>query len=271
MPFIFSLNKLALASLALWALALPGAQAQCSRPIAVPVGAVGMSVTIVGNKVDGAYPQVLRELGGEQGCSFEFQPVPRARLELMFELGQADLLVPATRSDRRDALGEFLPMVRSRPAAVGLQGARAPVRSMAEILARPALRVVVVRGYDFGAEYRRFVEALKAQGRLQQEVDPQGLLRALHAQHADLAVLNPTNLYGVTGMPPLGALRIEALDDMPWGEAGIYLSNRSLPAGDRQALRRLIEQGVRGGAFWRALIQHYPPAALEGAMQALAQ
>jgi len=266
-------SKAGLPALVLLALAMaPGqVRAQCSRAIVAPVGPVGMSVTVDGDKIGGAYPQLLRELGAAQACQFDFQAVPRARLELLFESGQADLMVPATRSDRRDALGEFVPLIRSRPAAVSLAGSRAPVRSLAEILARKELRVVLVRGYDFGAEYRRFAEALKEQGRLQLEVDPAALLRALNARHADLAVLNPTNLYGIPGLPNEAGMRIEALDDMPWGEAGVYLSNRSLSSADRQALRRLIEQGVRSGAVWQTLNQHYPTWVLRGAMQSLTQ
>jgi len=248
----------------------PAAAGGCSRPLQVPVGPVGLSVTVEGEQVGGAYPQLLRSLGRGQGCEFRFQHVPRARLERMFELGEADLIVPATRSERRDQLGEFVPLIQSRAAAVSLRSSRAPVHSAAELLLRKELRVVVVRGFDFGAPYQRLLEQLREQGRLHQEADVGTLLRALQQGLADLAVLAPTNVYGVA--PPGGEvldphLRVEPLEDLPWREAGIYLSHKSLSAADRDLLRRMLQEAERSGEVWRALGLAYPPQALEGAMR----
>ncbi|MBH9576413.1 substrate-binding periplasmic protein [Inhella proteolytica] len=245
--------------------------AGCSRPIQVPVGPVGLSVVVEGDQISGAYPLLLQQLGAAQGCRFVFQPVPRARLERLFETGAADLIVPATHSERRDAYGEFVPLILSRAAAVSLQFPRPPLRSAAELLARKELRVVVVRGFDFGAPYQRLVEQLREQGRLQQEADVSTLLRALQQGHADLAVLAPTNIYGVA--PPGGKsldahLRVEPLDDLPWREAGIYLSKQSLSPADRDLLRQMLQEAERSGAVWRALSLAYPPQALDGAMRA---
>ncbi|MFO1251993.1 MAG: transporter substrate-binding domain-containing protein [Inhella sp.] len=251
--------------------ALPQAvQAGCSRPIQVPVGPVGLSVVVDGDQISGAYPLLLQQLGATQGCRFVFQPVPRARLERLFETGAADLIVPATHSERRDAYGEFVPLILSRAAAVSLQSSRPPLRSIAELLARKELRVVVVRGFDFGAPYQRLVEQLREQGRLQQESEVGTLLRALQEGHADLAVLSPTNVYGVAppgGKPLDPQLRVEPLDDLPWREAGFYLSNKSLSPADRDLLRQMLQEAERSGAVWRALSLAYPPQALEGAMK----
>ncbi len=244
----------------------------CSRPLQVPVATVGVSVFAVGERVDGAYPSLLRQLGAAKGCAFEFRLMPRARVEQMFENGQADLLVPATRSDRRDRFGEFVPLVQSRTVAIGLKAARPPVGSLDELLNNTRLRVAVVRGYDFGPLYRETVEKLRLQGRLVQEQDPQGVARALQAGMAELTVITPSILFGVLdGEPRLqalkGQLRVEALDDMPWSEAGFYLSTQSLSADDRQRLREMLEQARASGAVWRALLDYYPAGSMDGAMK----
>lgn len=253
------------------AAALPGAAwAGCSRPIQVPVGSVGLSVVVEGEQISGAYPLLLQQLGAAQGCRFVFQAVPRARLERLFEVGEADLIVPATHSERRDAFGEFVPLIQSRAAAVSLQHRRAPLRSAAELLARKELRVVVVRGFDFGGPYQRLLEQLREQGRLQQEADVGTLLRALQQGLADLAVLAPSNVYGVAppgGKPLDEQLHVEPLEDLPWREAGMYLSKRSLSPADRDTLRRMLQEAERSGAVWRALSLAYPAQALEGAMR----
>ncbi|QJQ06698.1 amino acid ABC transporter substrate-binding protein [Undibacterium piscinae] len=74
------------------------ASAACSRPILVPVSAAGLSVITNGDAVSGIYPEILRSVADKEGCSFIFTPVPRARLELMFESGKADLIVPAKKN-----------------------------------------------------------------------------------------------------------------------------------------------------------------------------
>lgn len=245
----------------------------CSRLLQVPVATVGVSVYAVGERVAGAYPELLRQLGAQQGCEFRFSLMPRARVEQMFENGQADLLVPATRSDRRDRLGDFVPLVQSRAVTVGIAAGREPVRSLAELLGRNnKLRVAVVRGYDFGPAYRDAVERLREQGRLVVEQDPLGVARALQAGMAEISVLTPSILFGVLDADPRlqglrQRLRVEPLDELPWSEAGFYLSRQSLNEADRQRLRQMLEQARDGGAVWRALLEHYPPGSMDGAMK----
>lgn len=260
--------------LGMWLALLMGGEAAwaCSRPLQVPVAAVGVSVVARGERVEGAYPSLLRELGREHGCEFRFSLMPRARIERMFETGQADLLVPATRSDRRDRWGDFVPLVQSRAVALGLLAGRAPVRSLAELIASPGLRVAVVRGYDFGPAYRAALQQLQAQRRLVLEQDPRGVARALHLGMADITVMTPSILLGLLDMDPqLQALRprlrIEPLDELPWSEAGFYLSRQSLGPSDRQRLRQLLEQARDSGAVWRALLAHYPDGSMDGALK----
>lgn len=268
----FMLN--ALVSLVGVALAALPAWSACSRPIKVPVAAVGLSVIVEGQKISGVYPGLLRELGPRGGCGFEFEAVSRARLEMLFEQGQADVLVPATHSDRRDAWGEFVPLALSRPMALTLNSPRAPQRSLAEILSRRELKVAVVRGYDFGSDYRRFVEALREQGRLVQEVDPLAVLRALRAGLADLTVMSPLNAYAALSFDPRyhgleTQLRNEPLDELGWSESGLYLSLKGLSEADRRELRGLLQEALRSGAFWRLLQRHYSPEVLDAAMKPL--
>jgi polar amino acid transport system substrate-binding protein len=253
-------------------LAGSGAALACSRPLQVPVATVGVSVYAVGERVEGAYPALLRELGAQQGCEFRFSLMPRARVEQMFENGQADLLVPATRSDRRDRLGDFVPLVQSRAVALGIAAGREPVQSLAELLGRSKLRVALVRGYDFGPAYRDAVERLREQGRLVMEQDPLGVARALQAGMAELTVLTPSILFGVLDAEPRlqglrQRLRVEPLAELPWSEAGFYLSRQSLSEADRQRLRQMLEQARDGGAVWRALLEHYPAGSMDGALK----
>lgn len=234
----------------------------------MPVAPVGLSVTTVGETVGGIYPDLLRSFAAKDGCSFLFSVVPRARQELMFEAGRADLLVPATRTPRRDESGQFVPMLNSRPLLISLNAERPAVRSLAELLERRELRVAVVRGYDYGEAYQAIVKELGQQGRLVLAVDPLSVARSLTGGIADLTIMAPNILIGALQSDArvrflIERMRYEPVDELPWGESGIYISNKSgLPEADRKLLRELLERSGKSGAVWRAFQSYYPPGSL---------
>lgn len=251
-----------LAALLLAMAACAAARAGCSRPITAPVAPIGVSVTTGGGEVGGIYPELLRSLGARGGCELLFSAVPRARQELMFENGQADLLIPATRTPARDRLGLFIPMIGHRATLISLAGPRAPVASAAELLERRELRVAVVRGFDFGPAYGAMLKELEHQGRLFTEVDVTAVARLLQAGATDLTIMGPTTLAGTIAREPrlngmLERLRIEPIAELPWGVSGAYLSRTALSEADRRVLRELLERAARGGAVLEGFQRHH--------------
>ncbi|MDM4764676.1 transporter substrate-binding domain-containing protein [Pelomonas sp. SE-A7] len=222
-------------------------------------------MTIEGETVGGVYPDILRNLG--EGCRFEFSIVPRARLELMFEAGQADLLMPASRTPRRDELGFFVPMVRSRPTLISMDKDRPALRSLDELLRRRELRVVLVRGFDYGEAYQGLAKELGTQGRLSQAVDATEVARMLSLGMADLTVMAPSIFTGALQNDArlkalVSRIRIEPVDELPWGESGVYLSKSALSAIDRNQLKDLIDKAGRNGEVWKAFQRYYPASVL---------
>ena len=239
------------------------AQADCARALRVPVAAIGLAVTVKDGVVGGIYPELLRAEVAKAGCTIQFQVVPRSRQEMLFETGQADLLMPARRSARRDTHGLFVPMIRSRAVLLSLQPRPLPVHSVAALLEHRALRVAVVRGYDYDGAYQSLVKQLRAQDRLVESSDPVSLARALDAGIADVAVITPTVVTGALRDHGLSAwiarLHAEPVDELPWGESGAYVSRRSsLSDADRQQALEMLERIGRSGAAWHAFQQHYP-------------
>lgn len=264
-----------LASALAWAGLLGGTQAQCSRPIEAPVAPIGLGVTVAGGQVAGVYPTVMRELGAKHGCEIRFSPVPRARQEMLLENGRADLLVPASRSTKRDAWGQFVPLVQVRPAVISLRGRPLHVANLGQVLARRELRVAVVRGFDFGEPYRAALAQLRQGRRLVEEVDAAAVARVLQADIADLTVMTPTILWGALQgderlRPLLAELRIDALEDLAWAEAGVYLSRQSLPEADRQRLSALFQEAQQSGRVWALTVEAYAGLPLEGWMRPVA-
>lgn len=248
---------------ALCALAASTAQAGCSRPMNVPVSATGQSVVIVDNDISGIYPDLLRTLGGKDGCEFVFSPVPRARQELLFETGKADLLLPATKTQRRDELGVFVPLTRSRATIISLDSKRAPFKSAYDLLERKDVRVVLVRGFDYGVAYQELMEALQRQNRLLLESDPLAVARVLKANPGDVTIMAPIILVGaiqddVRVNDLLDKLRFDPIAELPWGENGLYVSKTAVSKEDTSVLQALLNRATVANLLWKSFQTYYP-------------
>lgn len=248
--------------------------AACSRVINVPVAATGQSVVIEGDTIKGIYPDLLRGMEEKEGCNFAFTAVPRARLEVLFETGRADLLIPATKTPKRDTHGTFVPLIQNRAMLVSLQSTRAAIKSVQELLDQPTLRVALVRGFDYGTAYHELVVALEKQGRLILEVDGLSVARLLKAGTVDATIMAPTIIAGAMQDDErvrdlIDKLRFEPLKELPWGSSGVYVSNRALGDDDKAALQAALERTARSGVVWKDFQQHYPAAVLQGSIRAL--
>lgn len=243
------------------------AHANCSRDIVVPVASVGVSVIVGNGTFSGIYPELLRSLGPRAGCHFTFVSVPRARLELMFETGKADILLPATRTAARDLHGVFVPMAGHRAMLISLQSPRPPIANAQDLLERRDLRVAVVRGYDYGDAYQALVRELARQGRLFTEVDPSAIARLLHVGAVDVTIMGPTILAGAINREPrvqgmLDRLRLEALPELPWQQTGVYVSRHSLTPDDRALLLELLERAAKSNVVLEGFQRYHRPEIL---------
>jgi polar amino acid transport system substrate-binding protein len=248
-------------------LAAMAAEAGCSRPIHVPMAPIGLSVSFEDTRAQGIYPTMLREVAASAQCQFDIHKVPRARLQSLFDAGQADLLIPASTTPARDAVGEFVPLIQVRASLLTLD-ADAPVpRSLAELLAQPDYKLVVVRGFSFGPAYDSTIATLRQRQRLVEEADPNGVARALRQGLAQATVMTASILVGTLViepelMPLLKRLRIEPLEELGWHASGLYLSRRGLSEADRRTLRQAFSQVARSGRIWQLFNELHPPGSL---------
>jgi polar amino acid transport system substrate-binding protein len=260
--------------LVFWMLASSTVHAKCSRIIQVPVAPIGQSVVIEGESISGIYPELLRGLSDKEGCSFTFTEVPRARLELMFEAGRADLLIPASKTPKRDAFGTFVPLVQNRATLISLSSNRVAIRSMQELQDDPSIKVALVRGFDYGPSYQELMSSLAKKGRLIMDVDALSVARLLKSGTAHATIMAPTIFAGAIQDDDrvkdlIDRLRIEPLDELPWGFSGVYLSNNSLNSQDRAALQDAFERASRSGEIWKGFLKYYSPTFLRGGIRPL--
>lgn len=257
-----------------WLLGLPfSARSQCSRSINVPIAPIGLSVVVSDDhSVTGVYPDVLRGAELKEGCSFNFSVVPRARLDVLFDAGQADLLIPASKSPRRDTQGVFVPLIGSRATLISMLSDRPAFHNAKELLDQRELKVGVVRGFDFGPAYQALLKELTSQGRVVQDMDALSVARLLQAGVVDLTIMAPSILVGaIQGESKteglLEKLRFEPIEELPWGDSGAYISRTALSEADQKALRNLLERSASTGAVWKAFQRYYPAKVLVGSIR----
>jgi polar amino acid transport system substrate-binding protein len=250
------------------------ASASCTRTINIPAAAAGKAVIVHNEIVSGIYPTLLREFAEKAECPIEFIVVPQARALSMFAAGYADLLIPAFKTPTRDQIGEFVPLIRSRATLITLKSNRKPIKNMQQILKDTSLHLVVVRGFDYGANYQRLIEQLKQLGRVSFESDVVSVARILKAGHDRATIMTPTILYGAIHGEPrvedlVDNLSFDPLEELPWGESGAYLAQLSLKRGDRDELRNILAQIAKSPAFWKAFQHYFPPKVLNASNQPL--
>lgn len=254
-------------------LAAGAAQAGCSRVVDVPVAPIGVSVRFEQGRAQGIYPTLLREIAAGTACQLSMQQVPRARQQSMFDGGQADVLIPASATPARDASAEFVPLIQVRASLLTLDGEAAVPRSLAELVALPDYKLVVVRGFSFGAAYDAAIATLRQRQRLVEEADPAGVARALRLGLAPATVMTASILVGTLATEPdlsplLKRLRVEPLEELGWNASGVYLSRR-LGEPDRRLLRHAFGQAGRAGRVWQLFNEYHPPGSLGGSIRPL--
>ena len=258
------LKCLGLAAFSPWVVA-----ATCSRPINVPMSAIGVSVIVKNDEVTGGvYPDILDGLSKEGGCTFVIKAVPRARLERMFANGEADILLPAVQNPARDAVGIFVPTSYSRATLISLQSNRKPITTAKALLEHKELKVAIVRGFGYGVAYDELVQQLERQGRLFYEADPRSVAKLLKLDIVQVTIMAPSILAGaiqddVEFVDLTNKLRYEPIDELPWGANGAYISKTALSEADQNVLRALLEKAARSGAVWQGFKKYYSPAVLK--------
>ncbi len=249
-----------------WLVAMT-AEAGCSRPLNVPMAPIGLSVSFEDGRAQGIYPTLLREVAASAPCQFNIHKVPRARLQTMFDAGQADILMPASSNPARDAVGEFVPLIQVRASLLTLDADTPVPRSLAELLAQPDYKLVVVRGFSFGPAYDGAIATLRQRQRLVEEADPTGVARALRQGLAQASVMTASILVGTLVNEPeltplLKRLRVEPLEELGWHASGLYLSRRGLVEADRRLLRQAFGQMARNGRVWQLFNEAHPAGSL---------
>ncbi len=153
-------------------------------------------------------------------------------------------------------------MIQSRATVISIASDRPAITSAHDILLRKDLRLVLVRGFDFGPAYRSLVAEMTQQGRVMLEADVISVARMLKLSNNHISIMAPSIIVGAIKddarvQDLKDKFRFEPIDELPWGEAGIYISNTSLDKADREYLLNALMRAAKSGVAWQSFKRYY--------------
>jgi len=246
------------------------AHAECSRPILVPASPLGKVILVnnTTNEVTGVFPDVLHEYGKKFGCKFEFPVMPRARAELMMSRGETDLLMGSIKVPERDAWGgDYVPLFVSEWHLISIRTDPLPT-SVDELLAKPRIKLYVVRGFNNGPKYIAMLEQMKKRGKLEIMKDPESIARMMKVGRADYTFMPLATFNGALaseGLKEFFAPKIRHLHlkGTPITISGAYLSKK-LNLNDKTVITELLAQIRKDNAIINRLHLMFTDKEMEG-------
>jgi len=234
--------------------------AGCSRPIVMAAAPLGRSVMITPEGgVSGAQYDLLVRAGALGGCVFDPTILPWARAVAMLEAGSIDLLPGAVWSAKRDEIADFVVVDRVSPMLMSLSDRHLGIASLAA-LNGSKLRLGVVRGFDYGADYRALLAGLEEQHRLAIVSDADTAARELSGGRIDAVLMVPMIFADSAEKLGLGErLELVHLDGLETVRAGVYLSHARLEPADRGRIAAAIRLARQQPGGYLGLLKHYYP------------
>ncbi|UTH76225.1 ABC transporter substrate-binding protein [Chromobacterium sp. IIBBL 290-4] len=208
---------------------------------------------------------VIDELARRGGYVFLRQDMPRARIWSQLAGGKLAMATSGVETAERGRFAEFIPYIAQSNRALTLDG-RYP--TPASLLADPAARVAVVRGFAYGNPYDGLIARLRARGAVTEVPDTQSLFLMLARGHAQLVISIPVFYLKYLKENGLEE-RVRIYDwqtQQPPVLGCLVLSKTLLAATERAQLRKLVAQMKQDGTLRRIFSRYLPADEVEKAL-----
>lgn len=214
-----------------------------SKPIRLAFYETGSFYFFENGRATGSDKDIVEELTKRSGCRFDTQLVMRARIWADLASGDLDMSVSGIQTPERDKFAWFAPYLTMKNYAIVHVDVARQVRQSSDFLAQPSLQFGVVRAFKHGDDQDRWLETLRAGGRVQESRDVETIFKKLKEHRVD----------AIFSQPPTYRKKIADLDmqsriqvqDWTPGEKGV-------PHGLILAKSRFSEQEAEQ---WRSLIE----------------
>lgn len=235
------------------------AQAQCSRPLRFAIQNYPPFVyTNEKGKPSGLDVEILAAVAQEAGCDVSYMPpLPGLRTLAMFERGQIDVLVDASKTKERLAIAWFTRSYRDEVIRLfALRGKVAPhaIRSFDDVIGTKSLLLAPLHGW-YGDAYANSREKLKQADAVYEYAGIEQGLRMLREGRARLIMGD------AIALPYFGhrysEIQLQPVDLIPnRGPVYLMLSRASLTAADARTLDAALGRLKKNGTV-KAIIRRY--------------
>lgn len=224
------------------------------RPIVVGLYEYGLFYH-AGRGID---KDVVAELGKRSGCAFEPRVMARRLIWQGLQDGSVDMTLSAAATPERLAFAWAEPYIWVQNKVVLHKDVSPRIRSTADFLASPNLRLGVGRGFAPSAPYADFVAQLRNLGRVE-DIDDADRMFAMFKAGRFQAVLGSQLVYGGYLKDELITRQVR-VEDWSQGKgrvaAHILLSKKSFKADDAQRWGELVKDALADGTMLQ-LVSRY--------------
>ncbi len=224
----------------------------CSRPLTLALhdhGLLYSAVTGAGIDKDFADEMIRRS-----GCKINVSLMPRARIWQLIESGALDFSLSGISNEERDKFASFAWYFSNKYYLLVRKDAG--VRQLSDFESNGKLRLGVIRAFRYSKNANRLVDTLNGEQRVTYASSLDPLYQILSRSSIQGMIIEPFDYSQVsdTAIRDFTAI-IETSD--PAIPHGLIMSNKSLPAAEREKWQALVQQMRADGTILRIFEKYF--------------
>jgi len=259
-PQLRLVKKIAAAALLLPCLSIP-AWAQKNAPVACPARPIVLGLYEFGHYYHagvGLDKDVAEQLIKRSGCAFELRVMPRRVIWQGMQSGTVDMTLSAAATPERTMFSYAEPYLWIKNMIILRKEVDPRIRSTADFMAEPNLRLGIGRGFVPGAAYEEFVAQLRNIGRVE-DVDDADRMYAMFKAGRFQAVLGSQLVYSSYLRDEIQANQVRIEDwnpGKPRGTINLLVAKKSFSAEEARRWGDLMKGITADGTMLR-LVSRY--------------
>lgn len=211
--------------------------------------------------------EVQQELARRSGCRFEVSLRPRARIWVDLQSGALDMAGSGVQTPARDAFAWFAHYVLEDNHVVLADSVPADVRTLADFIARPELKMGGVRSFSYSPYYDEHVERLRQAGRIYLVGDTGALYRMFSQGRYDAFIASQfLSRHYFRQFNIAEPKRIEDWDPAPATPSGLVIAKKRFTPAQARAWQTLVQRMLDDGTMLRIVSRHMEPKAAAAAL-----
>ncbi|WP_338845615.1 transporter substrate-binding domain-containing protein [Massilia sp. W12] len=209
----------------------------------------------------GIDPDLVQEMQRRSGCRIETMVMARARIWADLESGALDMATSGIQTPERDRFAWFIHYQIQKNHAVIRRSLQNQVKQPQDFINDSKLIFGVVRGYKHGEQQDKWLEPLRAAGRVQESPEIEIIFKKLKENRID-AMYAPAPLYHKK-LADLGFAQDVMIQD--WAPQtrgvmhGMILSKKSFAQPEVAAWRKILQEMRKDGSIKRIFLRYLPP------------